>query len=96
VFLGPLILLLGWAGPKEVAAMNSAFVLTLSAIALTAHGLRGSIQLGLVLPLAAGALVGGLAGSTLAEKKLSSRTLQRLFAVIVFVAALKAAHGALS
>ncbi len=44
VFLGPLVLLLGWAGPKQVAAMNSCLILVVSAVALAAHGLRGGIQ----------------------------------------------------
>jgi len=90
VFLGPLILFLGWAGPKQVAAMNSALILTLSSVALGAHGIKGDIHFSLVMPLALAALVGGLIGATLAEKKLSSRTLQRVFAVIILVAALKA------
>ncbi|MEI7850409.1 MAG: sulfite exporter TauE/SafE family protein [Kiritimatiellales bacterium] len=96
VFLGPLILFLGWAGPKEVAAMNSALILALSAIALSAHGIRGAVQFSVVLPLAAAALIGGLAGATLSEKKLSARALQRIFAVIVLIAAAKAAYDAVS
>jgi uncharacterized membrane protein YfcA len=90
VFLGPLILFLGWAGPRQVAAMNSALVLILSAAGLLAHGLKGGINLVVIAPLAVAALLGGLAGSSLAEKKLSPRVLQRIFAVIVLVAALKA------
>lgn len=95
VFLGPLVLLLGWAGPRQVAAMNSSLILVISAVALAAHGLRGSVEVQVVLPLGLAALVGGLAGATLAERKLSSRQLQRIFAVIVLVAALKAGWDAL-
>jgi uncharacterized protein len=95
VFLGPLILFLGWAGPKEVAAMNSALILVLSAIALAAHGIKGGVELNVVIPLAAVALLGGLGGATLAEKKLSARMLQRVFAVIILIAALKAAYDAI-
>ena len=90
VFLGPLILFLGWAGLRETAAMNSALVLTLSAVGLAAHGFRGNVEFSLMLPLAGAALVGGLVGATLAEKKLSARALQRVFAIIILVAALKA------
>jgi uncharacterized membrane protein YfcA len=96
VFLGPLIMFLGWAGPREIAAMNSALILILSAIALAAHGIRGAVQLSVVLPLAGAALVGGLAGATLAEQKLSARTLQRVFAVIIIAAALKATYDSFS
>jgi uncharacterized membrane protein YfcA len=96
VFFGPLILLLGFAGPKEMAAMNSVLVLLLSAVALSAHGIKGSIELKVVLPLAVAALIGGFAGATLAEKKISARLLQRVFAVIILVAAIKAAFDALA
>lgn len=96
VFLGPIVLFLGWAGPKQVAAMNSTLILVLSAIALSAHGLKGAIEPVLMLPLAAAALVGGLIGASLAESKLSSRRLQQLFAIIILIAAAKAAYDALA
>ncbi len=96
VFLGPLVLLLGLAGPKQMAAMNSVFILILSSIGLAAHGIKGGIELKIVLPLAAAALIGGLAGATLAEKKISARLLQRVFAVIILIAAVKAAFDAVS
>jgi uncharacterized membrane protein YfcA len=40
--------------------------------------------------------VGGLVGATLAEKRLSALQLQRLFAAIVLIAALKAGWDALA
>jgi uncharacterized protein len=95
VFLGPLIMFLRWAGPREIVAMNAALVLTLSAIALAAHEIKGTVQLSVALPLAVAAVVGGLAGAWLAEKKMSAHTLQRVFAVIIIIAAAKAAHDAL-
>jgi uncharacterized membrane protein YfcA len=96
VFLGPLVLFLGFAGPKQMAAMNSFFILVLSSIGLAAHGIKGHIELSTVLPLAAAALIGGLGGATLAEKRFSPRILQRVFAVIVLIAAVKAAYDAIS
>jgi uncharacterized protein len=95
VFLGPLVLFLGWAGPKSVTAMNSAFVLVLSSVALTAHGLQGDIQPTLALPLALAAVVGGVVGASFSEKKLSPRSIQRVLAVVVLIAAIKGAHDAL-
>ena len=94
VFLGPLILLLGWAGPREVAAINSATVLILSIAGLAAHGLRGSVDLEIAVPLGVAVLIGGLAGAHLAESKLSATALKRLFAVIVLIAAVRAAVSA--
>jgi uncharacterized membrane protein YfcA len=96
IFLGPLILLLGWAGPREVAAINSATVLILSIAGLAAHGLRGSVDLQIALPLGVAVLIGGLAGAHLAESKLSATALKRLFAVIVLIAAVRAAISAFS
>jgi hypothetical protein len=93
VFLGPLVLLLGWAGPKQVAAMNSCLILVVSAVALAAHGLRGGLELQVVLPLGVAAVVGGLLGATLTEK-VSAPQLQRIFAVLVVLAALKAGWDA--
>jgi len=94
IFLGPLILLLGWAGPREVAAMSSATVLILSIAGLAAHGLRGSVDLHIAAPLAVAVLIGGLAGAHLAETRLSGTALKRLFAIIVLIAAARAAFSA--
>jgi len=95
VFLGPLIVFLGWANPKEIAAMNSALILVLSAIALAAHGVKGNVELFVIVPLAIAALIGGFVGATFAENKLSAQVLQRIFAVIVLIAAIKAAYDAI-
>jgi len=92
VFLGPLIVFLGWANTKEIAAMNSALILILSAIALAAHGVKGNVELPVIIPLAIAALIGGFGGATIAEKRLSARVMQRVFAVIVLIAAIKAAY----
>ncbi len=76
--------------------MNSALILVLSSVALAAHGIKGGIQLMVVLPLALAAFVGGLAGATLAEKRLSPRVFQRIFAMIILIAAVKAIFDAFS
>lgn len=94
VFLGPLILFLRWSGPKEVAAMNALLVLALSAAGLVGHGLRGSISVSLVVPFAIAALLGGLLGAHIGERKLSPITLQRTLAVVVLAAGIRAAIDA--
>ena len=96
ILLGPLLLFLGWAGPKQVAAMNSALIFVLSAVALGAHAMKGDVAVVGILPLCAAAALGGLLGSTLADRRLSPRTLQLVFAVIVFVAGLRAGWDALT
>jgi len=96
VFLGPLVLLLNWAGPREVAAMSSATVFTLSVAGLAAHGLRGNVDVHVAVPLAIAVLAGGLAGAHLAETRLSASALKRLFAIIVLIAAVRAALAAMT
>jgi uncharacterized membrane protein YfcA len=95
IFLGPLVLLLRWAGPKEVAAMTAAFIFCVSGSGLLAHGLRGNIDPLLLGSLAIAALAGGMIGAHLGETRLSARALRRILAVILLVATLKAAMSAL-
>jgi hypothetical protein len=94
IFLGPLILLLGWMGPREVAAINSATVLILSIAGLAAHGVRGAVDLEIALPLGIAVLIGGITGAHLAETRLSEVAFKRLFAVIILIAAARAALSA--
>lgn len=95
VFLGPLILLLRWADAREVAAMNAVTILVLSAAGLVGHGMGGSLSLSLVVPFAMAAMVGGVLGAHLGERKLSPNTLRRLLAILVLIAGIKAAIEAL-
>jgi uncharacterized membrane protein YfcA len=57
---------------------------------------RGSVDLQIAGPLAVAVLVGGLAGAHLAETRFSAAAIKRLFAIIVLVAAARAAITALS
>ena len=94
IFLGPLMLFLGWAETREISAMNATLILVISLVALAAHGLKDGFELSIMLPLAVAAFLGGLAGATLAEKRLSAHAFQRLLAVIVLIAAIKAGFDA--
>jgi uncharacterized membrane protein YfcA len=94
VFLGPAVLLLRLTGPRETAAMCSVYVLALSVFGLLAHGTRGAVDPGLVVPLGVAGMVGGLVGAHLSVTRLSPATLQRIFGAVVLVAAVKAALSA--
>jgi len=94
VFLGPVLLLARWATPRETAAITAATILALSVSGLAAHGMRGSVDLGFVIPLSAAVLVGGLIGAHLSATRFSPATLKRIFAVIIVIAAIKAAFDA--
>jgi uncharacterized membrane protein YfcA len=94
VFLGPVVLLLGWAGSRETAAMCSACILTVSIAGLAAHGVRGTFEPSVLAVLAVAGLIGGLVGAHVAETRLSEATLKRIFAVVIVIAAVKAGLGA--
>jgi uncharacterized membrane protein YfcA len=96
VFLGPLVLLLRWAGPRETAAMTAVFIFCISASGLAAHGLRGVVDLPFILPLAAAVLVGGSIGAHLGATRLSTRSMRIILALILMIAALKAAFAVFS
>ena len=86
IFLSPLILLLGWAGPKTTAGIAAPFILVNSAVALVA----GSVSAGALpeeLPwLAAAAVAGALTGTWLGLSQLSQRGLIVTLAVVMLVA----------
>lgn len=89
IFLSPLLLLLGWAGPRATAAIAAPFILVNSAVALAAGAL--SFQ---VLPpelpwLAAAALCGALLGSWLVLQRLSRRGLLLCLVAIELLASSK-------
>lgn len=82
-FLGPLLLLAGWADTKQALGVTAAFVL-----ANSISGLAGRLTAVPVLPpsiwlwlLAAG--IGGFLGSRLGSRKLDPRILRRLLALIL-------------
>lgn len=91
VYLTPLLLLAGWAEAKPAAAASAAFIVLNSASGLAGHLARGArVDLELLAPLLAAALVGGAAGAWLASRRLGSATLQRALGVVLLVAALRA------
>ncbi len=74
--------------------MNAVLILALSAAGLVGHGLHGSLSPSLVLPFALAALLGGLLGAHLGERRLSPVTMQRVLALLVLTAGIKAAIDA--
>jgi uncharacterized membrane protein YfcA len=96
ILLGPILIYTGFANHKQMASINSAFVLSLSITGLLAHGIRAAIGLNVILPLAVAVLIGGLIGATFSEKKFSPLLVQRILAVIILIAAIKAAIDAIA
>lgn len=89
VFLTPLLLALGVATTRQVAAVSIVFILVNSAAGL-AGWLAGGRSLAAIDPwVVAAAAVGGLVGSSLGAFRLPVRWLRLLMAVVLAVASVK-------
>jgi uncharacterized protein len=89
IFLSPLLLLMGWASMKQAAGVSAAFILV-NSIA----GLLGYLTKFPTLPASLGlwaifAAVGGWIGAEYGSKRVGSRKLQQLLAVVLAIAGLK-------
>jgi uncharacterized membrane protein YfcA len=91
IFLSPVIMLAGWAGPRITAATSAAFILVNSAAGLLGHGVQMG-HLPTQVPLWMGCvLVGGALGSWLGASRLPATTLRRVLAAVLALAAIKLA-----
>lgn len=95
VFLGPVLLLIGFASPKYIAGICSAFVLVNSAVGLLSHSLQGRVDLSALLFLGLAVFMGAQVGSFLGTRKFSPLLLQRIFALILLAVSLKLGVGIL-
>jgi hypothetical protein len=89
IFLTPMLLVLGWATPKEAAGVTAPFILvtsTSAVIGLLSVGTRLPAQLAWWMPAA---LIGGVIGSTWGSRHLGGSTLKRLLALVLIIAGLK-------
>lgn len=89
IFLTPLLLVMGWAQPKNAAAVSALFILMNSA-----SGLAGNFASTRQLPSEIGVLLlvvlaGGLLGSWLGARRLPAQGIKRLLAVVLVIAGLK-------
>lgn len=87
IFLSPIVLLAGWAGPRHTGGITAPFILANSAVALAA-GTATWASLPSELPwLAVAVLAGSLAGTWLGLKQLSTRWLLAAMALVLVIAA---------
>lgn len=91
ILLLPAILLLGWGDAKQGAVAGGIFTLINSVSALLGHGVKGIIDINLMVPLLIAVVIGGQIGSRLGARKLSAQTVQKVFAVILFGVAIRLA-----
>ena len=89
IFLSPIILLLGWAGPKTTAGISAPFILVNSAVALAAGSLTVQKLPGELPLLAAAALGGALLGTWLGLQRLKQKGLLVTLAVVMSLAGAK-------
>lgn len=89
IFLTPLMILLGWAETKAVAAVSAPFILLNSLSGLLGN-MAATRQLPLfTLPLLAAAGVGGALGSYLGSQRFSVTLIKRLLALVLLIAGVK-------
>jgi hypothetical protein len=89
IFLSPLLLLRRWATARETAGASVAFILVNSITGLLGH-VSAVKTIPTVAPvLAACAMAGGVAGSTLGARYLSFRSLRYLLAFVLAIAGIK-------
>jgi uncharacterized protein len=89
IFLSPLLLFMGWAETRESAGVSAAFILV-NSLAGLAGNLASMRSLPAALPIwVTAAVIGGIIGTELGSRKLASRTLRYLLAVVLVVAGLK-------
>lgn len=89
IFLGPLLLLTGWADARRAAGLSAAFVLATSVAGLAGSAASLRSLPGAILVWAPAAVAGGLIGAGLGSRKLAVTTLRRLLAVVLAIAGLK-------
>ncbi|MBM4197789.1 MAG: sulfite exporter TauE/SafE family protein [Gammaproteobacteria bacterium] len=86
IFLSPLLLLLGWAGPRRTAGLAAPFILVNSASGLAGlASAAGNLPDGIAW-LAAAVLAGGVVGTHLGTSRLPARLLLRALAVVLVIA----------
>lgn len=89
IFLTPLLLMMGWARPKNAAAVSALFILMNST-----SGLLGNWASTRDLPdelpiLLAAVFIGGAIGSFMGSRRLPAQQIKRLLAVVLVIAGLK-------
>lgn len=89
VILSPLMLLLGWAKMKEVAAISALFILLNSASGMGGLLIRGiDVETPFILWVLC-AISGGILGSYLGAQKFDAGVLRKILAVVLLIASLK-------
>jgi uncharacterized protein len=91
IFLSPIVLLMGWAGPKATAGISAPFIMANSVAGLAGGLINGSFSFATIpyaaAPLIAATVVGALIGTWLGLNKLTNRWLIAMLALVMTIAA---------
>jgi len=89
IFLGPVLLLIGFSSPRQTAGICSAFVLVNSSVGLFSHFLKGNVEFSSLIILGVVVFVGGGIGAHLGSRKISPLVLQKIIALLLFTVSMK-------
>lgn len=89
IFLSPLLLLFGLADAKTTASVSSVFIIANSVSGLMGRFARGISVPDMIYLVLPAVLAGGFFGSRMGSRKFSPVLLNRILAIVLFVASLK-------
>jgi uncharacterized protein len=95
IFLSPIILLMGWAGPRNTAGISAPFIMVNSVAGLAGSSFAAQSLPASMLLFAACALAGAFVGTWLGIRKLPPRALIVMLAVVMTIAGIKLVSRAL-
>ena len=87
IFLSPLMILLGWAEPKQTAAVAAFFILVNSIAGIGGRLVQHTFDVRSMVPFLVAAFLGGLLGSYFGANKFTGMILRRVLAVVLLLAA---------
>ena len=89
IYLGPILILLGWQDAKGTAGISAAFIAVNSVTGLVGRFVRGSYIDSSLLPLIIAALIGGFIGAWWGAKHATPIMIRRLLGVVLALAGVK-------
>ena len=89
IYLGPLLIFLGWKDAKGTAGITAAFIAVNSLTGLLGRFARGDAIDASLLPLVMAALAGGFLGAWWGAKHATPAVVRRLLGVVLVIAGLK-------
>jgi hypothetical protein len=89
IFLSPLLILMGWAGNKETAAVSAFFILANSCSALLGYVHGNHTVPAYAFNFALTAVAGGLVGSYLGSRQLPILGVQKVLSLVLMIAGYK-------